>query len=58
MTPEERLACDGLDDASIIETLEWLKEQCILLQFEIERSTEILTDKRGAERLPTGGSGG
>jgi hypothetical protein len=56
MNADERRACDGLDDASITETMEWLKEQCILLQFQLESAANILHDKRGAERLPTGGS--
>jgi hypothetical protein len=40
----ERQACDGLDDASIMETMAWLKEQCLLLQFELERCSNVLTN--------------
>jgi hypothetical protein len=53
----ERRSCDGLDDASITETMEWLKEQCILLHFQLEAASDIITDQRvGAEMpLPTAG---
>jgi len=40
----ERQACDGLDDSSIMETMAWLKEQCIILQFELERCGDMLTN--------------
>jgi hypothetical protein len=46
MKADQRRACDGLDDASISETMEWLRDQCILLQFQLEASAEMLTDKR------------
>jgi len=56
MNADERRACDGLDDASITETMEWLKEQCLLLHFQLQSASDILIAKRGAERLPEGGS--
>jgi hypothetical protein len=56
MNLRERQACDGLDDSSIMESMAWLKEQCVLLHMELERASAILTDKGGAERLPKGGS--
>jgi hypothetical protein len=58
MNREERQACDGLDDASIMETMAWLKEQCDLLQFELESASEIVgADKGGGKTpLPFGGS--
>jgi hypothetical protein len=57
MTADQRRICDGLDDASITETMEWLRDQCLLLQFQLEQSADILTDIRGAERLPKSGGG-
>lgn len=42
MNAEQRRACDGLDDASIMETMAWLKDQCLLLQFELQRSSDLL----------------
>ena len=59
MNAEQRRACDGLDDASIMETMAWLKDQCLLLQFELQRSSELLinNDKgRDSASLPYGGS--
>jgi hypothetical protein len=56
MNLREREVCDGLDDLSIIESMAWLKEQCVLLHLELERASAILTDKGGAERLPKAGS--
>lgn len=55
MNLDERRSCEGLDDSSIMESMAWLKEQCILLHFELQRASNILTDTRGAERLPKGG---
>lgn len=52
MNAEERRACDGLDDSSIMETMAWLKEQCILLQFELQRSSELLTQNKGGGKTP------
>lgn len=52
MNLAERQACDGLDDASIMETMAWLKEQCILLQFELERCSNILTNTNEGGNLP------
>jgi len=51
MNAEQRRACDGLDDLSIMETMAWLKEQCILLQFELQRSSELLTENMGGDVL-------
>lgn len=57
MNLHERAACDGLDDASIMETMAWLKEQCVLLQFEINAASERITDRgRDEASLPLGGS--
>ncbi len=58
MNAEERRACDGLDDASILETMAWLKEQCILLQFHIEKCDRLLGEAKGGGNspLPSGGS--
>lgn len=52
MNLTERQACDGLDDASIMETMAWLKEQCVLLQFELERCSNILTNTNEGGNLP------
>jgi hypothetical protein len=60
MNLEERAACDGLDDASIMETMEWLHEQCVILHSMLESTSGITPateDRGGAEMpLPTGGS--
>lgn len=58
MSPIERRTCEGLDDSSIIETMAWLKEQCILLQFELQRSSELLMGNKGGDTSspPIGGS--
>ena len=58
MNREERRACDGLDDASIMETMAWLKEQCVMLQFELQRSSEMLMGDKGGDEMspPIGGS--
>jgi hypothetical protein len=58
MNADERRACDGLDDASIIETMEWLKEQCILLHFQLEAASDILSNKRGGAEMPPSMAGG
>jgi hypothetical protein len=55
MTIDQRKQCDGLDDSSIMETMEWLKDQCILLNFTMERAAEIVTNPRGAEKPPKAG---
>jgi len=49
MNADQRRACDGLDDASITETMEWLRDQCILLQFQLEAAAAPLTDQREEE---------
>lgn len=51
MTADQRRACDGLDDASIMETMAWLKEQCLLLHFELERSSEMLMVNKGGDEM-------
>jgi hypothetical protein len=59
MNADERRACDGLDDASIMETMAWLKEQCLVLHFELQRASGIMVgnDKgRDETSLPYGGS--
>ena len=58
MNAEERRACDGLDDASIMETMAWLKEQCVMLHFELQRSSKILMNDKGGGEMspPIGGS--
>jgi hypothetical protein len=58
MNLSERSVCDGLDDASIMETMAWLKEQCILLQFELQSASDILNDKREGAEMPPPMSGG
>jgi hypothetical protein len=35
-----------------METMAWLKEQCILLQFELERCSNILTNTNEGGNLP------
>jgi hypothetical protein len=52
MNADERRACDGLDDASIMETMAWLKEQCLLLQFELQRSSELMMRNKEGGILP------
>jgi hypothetical protein len=52
MNADERRACDGLDDASIMETMAWLREQCLLLQFELQRSSELLMNDKEGGILP------
>jgi hypothetical protein len=49
MNAEERRACDGLDDASITETMEWLRDQCLLLRLQFEEAADILTDEGEGE---------
>jgi hypothetical protein len=59
MTIDQRKQCEGLDDASIMETMEWLKDQCILLHFELQRASSMVigNDKgRDSASLPCGGS--
>jgi hypothetical protein len=57
MNLDERQACEGLDDASIMETMAWLKEQCVLLHFELQRSSEMLMVNKGGDTSspPIGG---
>jgi hypothetical protein len=58
MNIKQRQQCDGLDDASIMETMAWLKEQCTLLHFELQSASDILTDKRERAEMPSPMSGG
>lgn len=56
LNANERRACDGLaDDAPISESMEWLREHCERLAWELEstsRAYKEATDKlRRAERL-------
>lgn len=46
MNLDERAACDGLDNASICETVAWIKDQCERLEWEIYASTNALTEQR------------
>lgn len=50
MTANERRACDGLlpEDAPIAESMEWLREHCERLAWELESTSRALieaTDK-------------
>jgi hypothetical protein len=60
MNLSERAACDGLDDASIMETMEWVRDQCAILHSMLESASGITpaTDEKGGAEmpLPTGGS--
>lgn len=57
MNLAERQACDGLDDASIMETMAWLKDQCLLLQFELERCSNMLTNTNEGGITPPSNGG-
>lgn len=52
MNLSERAICDGLDDASIIETVAWIKEQSDRLQLELERVTTVSHCKGGGQSAP------
>ena len=46
MNLRERAACDGLldDDASIMRSMEWLREHCERLAWELESTGRTLTE--------------
>jgi hypothetical protein len=45
MNLHERAACDGLlDDASITQSMEWLREHCERLAWELESTERTLTE--------------
>ena len=46
MNLHERAACDGLldDDASITQSMEWLREHCERLAWELESTGRTLTE--------------
>lgn len=46
MNLRERAACDGLldDDASIQQSMEWLREHCERLAWELESTGRALTE--------------
>lgn len=46
MNPNQRRACDGLlpDDAPIAESMEWLREHCERLAWELESTSCALTE--------------
>jgi len=46
MTPNERRACDGLlpDDAPIGDSMEWLRQHCERLAWELEATGSALTE--------------
>ena len=46
MNLRERAACDGLldDDASITQSMEWLREHCERLAWELEATGRTLTE--------------
>lgn len=46
MNPNQRRACDGLlpDDAPIAESMEWLREHCERLAWELESTSRALTE--------------
>jgi hypothetical protein len=51
MNLRERAACDGLldDDASISDSIEWLREHCERLAWELESTSRTLSES--IERL-------
>ena len=46
MTANERRACDGLlpDDAPIADSMEWLREHCERLAWELESTSRTLSE--------------
>lgn len=46
MTANERRACDGLlpDDAPIADSMEWLREHCERLAWELESTSRALVE--------------
>jgi hypothetical protein len=53
MNLHERAACDGLldDDASITQSMEWLREHCERLAWELESTGRELKDATAKLRL-------
>ncbi len=56
MNLRERAACDGLldDDASIMQSMEWMREHCERLAWEIESASRELAEM--AAKVRAGGS--
>lgn len=46
MNLRERAACDGLldDEASIVDSMEWLREHCERLAWELEATSRTLSE--------------
>lgn len=56
MNLHERQACDGLaDDAPIADSMEWLREHCERLAWELESAGNALTQARAELRKKEGG---
>jgi len=55
MTVRERMACDGLaepdDNASVVQRMEWLREHCERLAWELQRASKVIeeTSTRGSQ---------
>lgn len=51
MTADQRRTCDGLlpDDAPIMQSMEWLREHCERLAWELESTSRAF--KEATERL-------
>lgn len=57
MTANERRACEGLlpDDAPISDSMEWLREHCERLAWELESTSRALTEATDKLRKREGG---
>lgn len=56
MNADQRRACDGLaDDAPISESMEWLREHCERLAWELESTSRALTEATDKLRKREGG---
>lgn len=57
MTANERRACDGLlpDDAPIADSMEWLREHCERLAWELESTSRELVEATDKLRKREGG---
>ena len=57
MTANERRACEGLlpDDAPIADSMEWLREHCERLAWELESTSRALTEATDKLRKREGG---
>ena len=46
MTANQRRACEGLlpDDAPIADSMEWMREHCERLAWELESTSRLLTE--------------